>query len=91
MFKAIFKASKASLNKGKDINVDIESELDRGLAEEWMKEKKENHVPFSDWFLSHSNYIPKDTDTSSLDKYQKDMEHVVKEVSDVCASCSTYP
>ena len=53
-----------------------------GLAEEWMKEKKENDVPFSDWFLSHSNYIPKDTDTSSLDKYQKDMEDVVKEVSD---------
>lgn len=65
-----------------DVIFDIESELDRGLAEEWMKEKKENDVPFYDWFLSHSNYIPKDTDTSSLDKYQKDMEDVVKEVSD---------
>ena len=65
-----------------DIIFDIESEFPDDFVKQWMEDKKDNDVSLIDWVQTHTNYIPKELDTSSVREYQPELEGIVNDVKD---------
>ena len=65
-----------------DIIFDIESEFPDDFVKQWLEDKKSNDVSLIDWVQTHTNYIPKALDTSSVREYQSELEGIVNDVKD---------
>lgn len=65
-----------------DIIFDIESEFPDDLFNKWIESKRETGISFIDWLRSDNHYIPKDMDTSSVEKFQKEMTGIFDDVKE---------
>ena len=65
-----------------DIIFDIESEFPDDLFNKWIESKRETGISFIDWLRSDNQYIPKDMDTSSVEKFQKEMTGIFDDVKE---------
>jgi hypothetical protein len=65
-----------------DIIFDIESEFPDDLFNKWIESKRETGISFIDWLQSDNNYIPKDMDRSSVEKFQKEMTDIFDDVKE---------